>query len=412
MNKVSRIDLRQRADYTHKHNLKTGRHGWLRLTPAYSVKVVEELVNDTVQPIRVYDPFCGTATTALSAAYHGHVGVTTDINPFLVWLGKAKTKHYKASVIAETRHTCMSALKLVEKRDIKPVEAPPLHNIERWWSSQALDFLCSLKAAITATTEKNSEVQNLLLVAFCRTLIALSNAAFNHQSMSFKDDGQLSFDLNIDMGEMYADDVRFILNGAADNPEGETDIILGDARDPSSVVERTVNRVITSPPYANRMSYIRELRPYMYWLGFLMNGRDAGELDWKAIGGTWGTATSRLNGWERSNNAIINPALDMILDRVSHTDNKNGRLLATYIAKYFDDMWAHFQNLTKILSSGADAHYIIGNSTFYGVLLPVEQLYAEMMRAVGFQSVECRAIRKRNSKKELIEFDVTGVWQG
>lgn len=41
-----------------------------------------------------------------------------------------------------------------------------------------------------------------------------------------------------------------------------------------------------------------------------------------------------------------------------------------------------------------------------------EQLYAEMMRAVGFRSVECRAIRKRNSKKELIEFDVTGIWRG
>jgi hypothetical protein len=37
--------LRQRADYTHKHNVKTGRHGWLRLTPAYSVKVVEEIIS-------------------------------------------------------------------------------------------------------------------------------------------------------------------------------------------------------------------------------------------------------------------------------------------------------------------------------------------------------------------------------
>ena len=40
-----RENLRQRADYTHKHNVKTGRHGWLRLTPAYSVKVVEELID-------------------------------------------------------------------------------------------------------------------------------------------------------------------------------------------------------------------------------------------------------------------------------------------------------------------------------------------------------------------------------
>ena len=35
----------------------------------------------------------------------------------------------------------------------------------------------------------------------------------------------------------------------------------------------------------------------MYWLGYLSDGRAAGELDWKAIGGTWGCATSMLNTW-------------------------------------------------------------------------------------------------------------------
>lgn len=52
------------------------------------------------------------------------------------------------------------------------------------------------------------------------------------------------------------------------------------------------------------MSYIRELRPYMYWLGFLNKAKEAGELDWKAIGGTWGIATSRLSCWERSEDSF------------------------------------------------------------------------------------------------------------
>lgn len=42
----------------------------------------------------------------------------------------------------------------------------------------------------------------------------------------------------------------------------------------------------TSPHYPNRISYIRELRPYMYWMKFLGEAREAGEMDWKAIGGT------------------------------------------------------------------------------------------------------------------------------
>lgn len=47
---------RQRADYTHKFNAKSGRYGWLRLTPAYSVKVVEELMGQCKYPLRILDP--------------------------------------------------------------------------------------------------------------------------------------------------------------------------------------------------------------------------------------------------------------------------------------------------------------------------------------------------------------------
>ncbi len=251
-----------------------------------------------------------------------------------------------------------------------------------------------------------------MLVAFCRTLIALSNAAFNHQSMSFKDDDQLLFDLNRDMGGMYSEHVRFVLIGAGDNPYGETSVILDDARTPSAAVGGKFDRVITSPPYVNRMSYIRELRPYMYWLDFLTNGRDAGELDWLAIGGTWGMATSRLNEWQRPPDGLKNDALAAITEAVAHADNKNGKLLSTYITKYFDDMWAHFKVLTGLLARNAEVHYVVGNSTFYNVVLPVEQLYAVMLEQAGFQSTHCRAIRKRNSKKELIEFDVSAVWHG
>src|SRR3972149_8944914 len=97
---LGREQLRQRADYTYKFNAKTGRHGWLRLTPAYSLKIVEELIVGHDQVLRIFDPFCGTGTTALSAAYHGHEGVTIDINPFLLWLAQAKTARCCPQAIA------------------------------------------------------------------------------------------------------------------------------------------------------------------------------------------------------------------------------------------------------------------------------------------------------------------------
>lgn len=404
--------LRQRADYTHKHNLKSGRHGWLRLTPAYSVKVVEDLIERCDRPMRVFDPFSGTATTALSAAYHGHEGVTTDINPFLVWLGQAKTAHYPAEALAAAFAACGQVLDAVRQGAVAPVPAPPIHNIERWWPPDALAFLQTLRAAIETATTVASPERTLLLVAFCRSLIALSNAAFNHQSMSFKAEGGLPLDLGSDMPRQFADDVRFVLKGAAENPPGSGRVLLADSRRAAIAVGGPFDRVITSPPYANRMSYIRELRPYMYWTGHLVNGRDAGELDWSAIGGTWGVATSRLIEWVRGPEPYDHPLLDGAVDRIAHANNKNGRVLSNYVSKYFDDMWEHFRNLPSILASDAEIHYIVGNSTFYGVLLPVEQIYAAMLHALGFVDVDCRPLRKRNSKKELIEFDVAARWRG
>ncbi len=412
MSVVAREKLRQRADYTHKFNAKTGRHGWLRLTPAYSVKIVEELMDQYEEPLRVLDPFCGTATTALSAAYHGHEGVTTDINPFLVWLGQAKMAQYSGASIVSTRRACARVVESVKRGAVEPVKAPPIHNIERWWSPEALEFLCTLRAGIEAESRYNSPERAFLLVAFCRTLIELSNAAFNHQSLSFKDDGQLHLQLDIDMRHVFSEDVQFVLEGAGENPEGTGNVVFGDSRKLPGVVDGSFDLVITSPPYVNRMSYIRELRPYMYWLGFLNNGRDAGELDWTAIGGTWGVATSRLIDMERPGEPFKHPLLDEALNGIAHHDNKSGKILASYVAKYFDDMWEHFNSLIPVLSEGSEVHYIVGNSTFYGVLLSVERLYAAMLERLGFKGVECRAIRKRNSKKELFEFDVSARWIG
>jgi len=410
MSSLTNVPLRQRADYTYKYNLKTGRHGWLRLTPAYSVRIVEELLGNIRGHQRVFDPFCGTATTAVSAAWRGYDAVTIDINPFLVWLGRAKTDYYSAEVIARTRDACSCVLAQVRRNGSGQTEAPPVHNIERWWSPAALSFLCRLQQAIGDAVVEDSQESTLLKIAFCRTLIACSNAAFNHQSMSFRQAHQIELDLQVDYSYLFETDVDFVLDGAADNLGGEAQILLHDARLLEQLEAGPFDLVITSPPYANRMSYIRELRPYMYWLGFISHARQAGDMDWQAIGGTWGVATSRLNDWQPDDGSYASPGLERTLAKIAGANNANGVLLAKYIHKYCVDMNMHFHGLRQILAPGAKVHYIVGNSTFYGELLSVEKIYAHMMQESGFHDVNIRPIRKRNSKKELIEFDVSARW--
>jgi hypothetical protein len=290
-------------------------------------------------------------------------------------------------------------------------DCPPLSNIERWWEPGALIFLRRLKAAIDTSANTHARAAGgtvsphaLLQVAFCRTLMKLSNAAFNHQSMSFKLAGAPAG--TDSFAAQFLADVAHIAATAADNPPGTTDYLLADARIGPQSWRGSVDLLITSPPYPNRMSYIRELRPYMYWLSFLSTGRQAGELDWDAIGGTWGVATSRLADWTARHPASAQ--MRRILVKVRSAHLKNGPLLANYVHKYFEDTLEHLGAVAPLLRPGATAHYIVGNSIFYGHEVPAQDFLARQMAQVGLSDVRITPLRKRNSKQGLFEYQVSG----
>jgi hypothetical protein len=195
------------------------------------------------------------------------------------------------------------------------------------------------------------------------------------------------------------------LKGAAGElmPGSDAQVLVGDSRQlPQLLPQKSCGSVITSPPYVNRMSYIRELRPYMYWLGFLDDGRQAGEMDWNAIGGTWGVATSMLNSWKPDG------ALDLPkLRAVSRKIEQSSPLLSRYVERYFCDMDRHIAGLSRVLSRGGEAHYVIGNSKFFDVMVPAEKLFAALFERNGFENVRTKVLRRRTSKKELFEFLVS-----
>lgn len=404
--------MRQRAELTFRQNIHHGRHGWLRLTPAYSVRLVDQILAEFGGKARsVFEPFSGTGTTPLCAGYRGLQGVAIDINPFLVWLGRVKSANYTEGQCRDLESAARQISSRLRNGDARPAKLPPLKNIERWWSPPELSFVTALRGEVELSP--GGPIRDLLKVAFCRTMISLSNAAFNHQSMSFKEAvpskqvALLPESPHTRFVDQFLADVRTVSGAATDNPEGSIHIDLGDAREHQSCFQhdRGFDLLITSPPYPNRMSYIRELRPYMYWLDFLDDAKEAGELDWEAIGGTWGIATSRLLTWHPTD-AFIPDYLPPIVEKIRRGHPKNGELMAQYVHKYFDDMFGHFRAASRVVRAGGTAHYIVGNSTFYGHLVPAERLYVDQLLKAGFKKAEARAIRKRNSKKELVEFHI------
>ncbi len=393
----------RRPELTFRENLGRGRHGWLRLTPAYSVGLVADLLAGEDPGATVLDPFSGTGTTALCAAERGATARAVDVNPFLVWLGNAKLRRYEARSAEAAAETASSIARELEAAPL--ADEPPIHRIERWWSPGARLVLRRLRGA-RAAADVDGAARDLLLLAFCRALIELSNAAFDHPSMSFGD-GAASERRAVEGAAIFEAAARAIAASAATAIPGDGRVVEGDARTLAALGDARFDRVITSPPYPNRMSYVRELRPYMYWLDHLRRPSEAGELDWKAIGGTWGVATSRLARFEPSATAYRPRELREASEAVERAHPRNGPLLARYLDRYFEDVLAHLDGLRARLAPGARVDYVVGNSTFYEVLVPVERIYADLLAELGFRDVAHVAVRKRNSKKALYEYRVS-----
>jgi hypothetical protein len=399
----------QHADYTFKYNSNLGRHGWLRLTPAYSVKLVQRLIGNVASDELILDPFSGTATTGLVAAENGNRAISFDINPFLVWLGNIKCRNYRPAYLQWVRTQAETACAMAKDRFDDNNWRPSIYNIDRWWSKPTLKGLSALRACLVdmfGEPEQNL-ADGLAWVAFCRLVLETSSAVFNHISMSFND--EVAHYETAHITELYLCILDTILNSCELPLPGHAEILLLDARCiPNNGI--LFNRVITSPPYSNRISYIRELRPYMYWTRFLTDACDAGEMDWKAIGGTWGIATSRLNEWTPEIE-VLSPVLLETATRIAHTESKNGKLLAIYVTKYFHDMHMHLASIRNVLAVGAHLNYIIGNSSFYGHVVNAPEIITSSMHILGYTNISYEVIRKRNCNKALYEYNISASWR-
>lgn len=403
--------MNQRQHLTFKGNIDHPRHDWLRLTPAYSQGLVRSILREySPDKYSVLDPFCGSATTSLVCMQLGFDTDSIEINPFLTWFGNVKLTNYPEIDQQELRKIWSIAIKYgLSRTDITP-KVPPIHNVDRWWTPRTQFILGRIKESLDSQFDKIGINQhNLLLIAFLQVVEKTANIKRGHQSLSFGD-GAEEFS-NDEIETISEEAILEIIQGLEIKLKGKGKVSLGDSINLEKIPSNH-NLVITSPPYCNRMSYVRELRPFMYWTGHLIEKKDAANLDWKSIGGTWGKATSSLEDWKPTLDLPSSVNMESIRSRViaaaESRGKKSGPLLATYIHKYLHDIYSHLTSIRKLLQEeGLCMHYIVGNSVFYGVEVPIHELIGTMMDDLGFENIRINKIRSRNSKTELYEYDVS-----
>ncbi len=264
-----------------------------------------------------------------------------DVNPFLVWLARAKVakyspRHAKAGRCVDRRHESGNA-----RARRRFLAAGAISNRKNGGTAQhSMRSVAHMKplaaSAVSKPAKESGQARVLPNPNHGRRTSVSGTSRCRSPSQARRPSKPRCGSRRHCWQRMR----RLPAQAALGLPSAERRALLGDARCVADFSgDSRFGTVITSPPYVNRMSYVRELRPYMYWLGYLTDARDAGELDWQAIGGTWGAATSRVAVWQ-ANAELPLSGLAALVKRIARQSD----VLSRYVQKYFFDMLGHVQS--------------------------------------------------------------------
>jgi hypothetical protein len=388
-------------------------HRWYRLTPSFSPHLANDIADHFGLSGKdfVLDPFSGVGTVPLCMKYRGIPACSVELNPYLFFVGTVKTRTYKD---IEDVSECFNAFKSTYQAALKKLPGeneataylkeyekwiPRINFPERWWSPGNLMQLVCVRQLLSQFQAVPPHL-DLLKMGILGILVPVSNAKHNHVSLTFAEEPAAMVNMADILNAKYKhmmDDIK----AAATMPCSEVAVYRGNSKEASKVLPADVRAtaVITSPPYPNRFSYARETRPHLFFFDFIEDAAAVGQLETDAIGGTWGKATSVLSVGVTPANPLIESLLAPYTQNIDHA----GSLMASYVTKYFNDIYSHAAEISKVCASRVRLAYVIGNSKFYGHPLPSDEILASIFGHFGFELERIDRMRRRQSKTGLYE---------
>jgi DNA modification methylase len=174
----------------------------------------------------------------------------------------------------------------------------------------------------------------------------------------------------------------------------EAKIVSENAKDDLPDFCGKVDVIITSPPYVNGTNYFRNTKIELWILDFIHSKDELRSYRSKAI-------TAGINNVSKD---IAAPrqlpyveAHATLLDEVSPD-----KRIPAMIRAYFSDMAVVFSNWSKLLKVGGKLYFDIGDSEYYGIHIPVDEIVERIAEERGLALTESLVTRNRKSKKGTV----------
>ncbi len=342
-----------------------------RMIPQIAAKLLERFA---AQPVRLFDPYCGTGTSLVEGLIRGHDVHGTDLNPLARLISRAKLTPLSLPAL----DAALSDWELWLRAPIHTPQALPTGiDLTFWFQPYAIEQLAHLRAWI-------AERDDMLLraffeVAFSETIRACSNTRIDEFKLyrlpvhKLVDHTPNVFaTMRAQLARNRAGLISFLAALAKAPRQGSAAIHAFNSVQgipPNLITPESVQIVITSPPYDDShttVAYGQYSRLSAEWLGL----PSAAQVDRHLMGGTRRKHLPNFNL----------PPLDEALQTIYAQQPKR----ALEVAAFYDDLKASIQQVADVLARQGVACYVVGNRKVKGALLPTDQAIQYFFEQCGF----------------------------
>jgi DNA modification methylase len=334
----------------------------------------------------VLDPMNGSGTTVLEAYILNRKGIGCDIDPLAVKITRVKTTPLDVDcfqLVPELIRNASNLLRDKEKIDgalLSRFDPKTKEFIDYWFFPETQRELMALILSIE-NYENGTPVRELLEVIFSSIIVTKSGGVSRARDLAHSRP-------HLDPEKKPKNAVKAfeqrLLKFApimSNLPVHEYNAEIRQCNAKNLYLEdKSVHLVMTSPPYANAIDYMRANKFSLVWLGESI--AELGELRGKYIGNE---ATGKIK---------MEPLPDYtegILSNLKSKDNKKEAILR----KYYIEMRDAMKEMHRVLIPGHYAILVVGTSTMRGIDVKTPQCLADIAEhELGFhlEAIQSRAL--------------------
>jgi methylase of polypeptide subunit release factors len=400
-----RSDLQRHV--TFKDSKKLPIHRWYPYTQGFSATLVETLVKELgiLAGNQVLDPFAGSGTTSVVCSSLGIPSIAVDISPLMTWVTRIKVANFRVPQLQQA----------IEAFDYEasvnaptvPLQPPAIFAdyFQDAFSERILRQIMSLSVYIEGL-QVSVATRDFLKLGLIGLLEEISNIRKHGSHYRFlnKSESIGLRKLNIQIVSSLADIGPLLKRRHLDmlsdlasfhrpSPAVDTKVVTGDAR-ALKLGSNSVDFVITSPPYLNRNNYIAQQKAELSILGFVQTYADYKKL----VRSTFRShVESALDKDPLSEFAEVN----LILEKIALSPGNNPKI-PHMISGYFGDLALTLRELFRIVVTGGSLAFVVGNTRWGGVVIPIDHILLMLAERVGFRPERVLVTRlKGNSPQQM-----------